>query len=111
MYEKMKKCCFVIPYFGKLPNYFQLFLNSCKYNQDYNWLLFTDDNSEFVYPSNVQRILIDFEELKEAVNKISASAMTCWMCSRFADITGLFVKQLSRKRYCAVRSSSHCQNR
>lgn len=61
----MKKCCFVIPYFGKLPNYFQLFLNSCKYNQDYNWLLFTDDNSEFVYPSNIQRILIDFEELKK----------------------------------------------
>ncbi|WP_368731163.1 DUF6625 family protein [Lacticaseibacillus paracasei] len=37
----MKKCCFVIPYFGNFPNYFQLFLNSCKKNPHYDWLFFT----------------------------------------------------------------------
>lgn len=64
MYEKMKKCCFVIPYFGKLPNYFQLFLNSCKYNQDYNWLLFTDDDIKYEYPVNVKKIKISFRDFR-----------------------------------------------
>ena len=60
----MKKCCFVIPYFGMLPNYFQLFLNSCKYNPDFDWLIFTDDMTDYVYPSNVRRVRMTFEECK-----------------------------------------------
>lgn len=60
----MKKCCFIIPYFGKLPNYFQQFLNSCKYNPDYNWLLFTDDNTKFDFPVNVQKVSMTFSQLK-----------------------------------------------
>lgn len=59
----MKKCCFIIPYFGKLPNYFQLFLNSCSYNPSFNWILFTDDMTEFDYPENVQRVQMSFEEV------------------------------------------------
>ena len=60
----MKKCCFVIPYFGKLPNYFQLFLNSCKYNEGFEWLIITDDKSVFDYPSNVKTVFCSFEDLK-----------------------------------------------
>lgn len=35
----MSKCTFIIPYYGNFPNYFQLFLNSCKYNSDFEWLI------------------------------------------------------------------------
>jgi len=59
------KCCFIIPYFGKLPNYFQLFLNSCAYNMNYNWLLITDDETAFNYPSNVKRIIATFDQIKQ----------------------------------------------
>lgn len=60
-----KKCCFIIPYFGKLPNYFQLFLHSCAYNKSYDWLLLTDDTTPFVYPDNVKRVSMDFSCLKQ----------------------------------------------
>ena len=39
------KVTFIIPYFGKLPNYFDLFLKSCKYNGGYRWIVFTDDKT------------------------------------------------------------------
>lgn len=63
----MRKCCFIIPYFGKLPNYFQLFLKSCEYNPDFNWLVFTDDMTAYKYPDNVLRIKMSFEELRQLV--------------------------------------------
>ena len=59
----MKTCCFIIPYFGKLPNYFQLFLNSCSTNKNYDWLILTDDNTSFIYPNNVKRVIMEFEEI------------------------------------------------
>ena len=59
----MKKCCFIIPYFGKLPNFFQLFLNSCSTNKNYDWLLLTDDNTSFKYPANVKKVTTDFDSI------------------------------------------------
>lgn len=63
----MKKCCFIIPYFGKFPNYFQLFLNSCKYNPDFNWLIFSDDDRFFDFPPNVHVVKITFNAFKEHI--------------------------------------------
>lgn len=50
----MKKACFVIPYFGKVPATMPAFLRSCSENPDYSWLLVTDDRTEYAYPENVQ---------------------------------------------------------
>lgn len=61
----MKKCCFIIVYFGKLPNYFQLFLKSCSYNKKFNWLIFTNDVTNYDYPSNVSVVLTTFEKIKK----------------------------------------------
>lgn len=63
----MKTCCFVIPYFGKFPNYFQLFLNSCKCNPDFNWLIFSDDSTAYDFPSNVLVVNMTFEALKNRI--------------------------------------------
>ena len=49
-----KNCIFIIPYFGKFNNYFQLFLNSCSTNENYNWLILTDDDGKYDYPKNVE---------------------------------------------------------
>lgn len=61
-YNHMKKCCFIIPYFGHFNNYFQLFLKSCSYNEDFNWLIITDDKTKYNYPKNVKVIYQSFEE-------------------------------------------------
>lgn len=64
----MKKVCYIIPYFGKFNNYFQLFLNSCKYNNEFNWLIFTDDKDSYNYPPNVKVIYMEFSELQNIFN-------------------------------------------
>lgn len=64
----MKRVCFIIPYFGKLPNYFRFFLKSCRCNPDYNWLVFTDDDTCYDYPENVSKIMMTFDQLKERIS-------------------------------------------
>lgn len=67
----MKKCVFILPYFGKFNNYFGLFLKSCGKNTEYNWLILTDDKEKYNYPSNVKVIYSTFDEIKERFkNKI-----------------------------------------
>ena len=61
----MKKINLIIPYFGKFPNYFQLFLNSCRFNPTINWTIITDCIEEYDYPSNVKKIYMSFEEIKK----------------------------------------------
>ncbi len=57
----MKKIAFIVPFFGKLPNYFQLWLFSCAHNESIDWFLFTDDRSSFNYPFNVKVKYCEFE--------------------------------------------------
>ena len=65
-------CCIILPYFGKLPSYFQMFLKSCGANKEFNWIVFTDDSTPFVYPSNVLKIKLDMCELKQMIeNKLN----------------------------------------
>lgn len=63
----MRKCCFIIPYFGRFHNYFPLFLKTCSWNKDFNWLVFTDDNTPYDYPENFKVVKMSFVELKELI--------------------------------------------
>ncbi len=63
----MNRCVFIIPYFGKFNNYFQLFLDSCGYNTDFDWLIFTDDKRDFKYPQNVTVYYTTFEKIRKLV--------------------------------------------
>ena len=48
----MKKC-FIICWFGVLPEYFPAWAKSCEYNQDFNFLIFTDNEIKYKLPKNV----------------------------------------------------------
>jgi len=48
-----KKFAFIVPYFGKFHSWFQLWLDSCARNEMVDWIIFTDDKTPYVYPSNV----------------------------------------------------------
>lgn len=65
----MLKCLLIIPYFGKFPNYFQLFLNSCKNLEYFDFLIFTDDKRDFIYPKNVKREICDFKLVKNLASE------------------------------------------
>lgn len=66
MYNKIG---FIVPYFGKLPKYFQVWLYSCKANPTIDWFLFTNDKTEFDYPSNVKVEYMTFEHIKILIEK------------------------------------------
>lgn len=55
----------VIPYFGKLPDYFDLFLKSCEINSEIEFLIFTDQKVKKEYPTNVTVYHTEFEVLKK----------------------------------------------
>lgn len=66
------KVCIINAYFGKFPNYFQLFLNSCKYNKQFEWLIITDCTDKYNYPENVRVVYSSFENLVDRIkNKVN----------------------------------------
>ena len=61
------RCAIIIPYFGKLPPFFELFLVSCAYNKDFDWLIYTDDHQIYQYPFNVKVKYTSFTEFKNKI--------------------------------------------
>lgn len=61
----INRFAFIIPYFGKLPHWFQFWLNSCGNNPHIDWLLFTDDHYPFRYPKNVLVHYCSFEDIRQ----------------------------------------------
>ncbi len=60
------KVVLIRPFFlGHFLNYFQLFLNSCACNPNFDWIIFTDNEDEYIYPQNVHKIKMTFDEAKE----------------------------------------------
>lgn len=63
----MKRIAYIIPYFGKLPKGCQLWLKTCGMNPTVDWLLFTDDYSNYDYPFNVKVSYCTFEDIKKKI--------------------------------------------
>ncbi|MCI8999430.1 MAG: hypothetical protein HFJ26_00445 [Clostridia bacterium] len=68
----MKTIAFIVPYFTlnqrKLPEVFELWLNSCKFNETVDWFFITDiDISTYDIPKNVHAIRKSFNEIKEKI--------------------------------------------
>ncbi len=59
----------IIPYFGRFHSYFQLWLQSCKYNPTINWLILTDDETVYDYPTNVKVVYTDFDAVVKDFQK------------------------------------------
>lgn len=65
----IKRIGFIVPYFGKLPEYFQVWLDSCKTNPTIDWFLFTNDKAIFDYPANVKVEYTTLENIKSLINE------------------------------------------
>ena len=53
----MKSIAYLVPYFGKLPAGFKMWLLSCAANETIDWILLTDDRTEYNYPNNESTLL------------------------------------------------------
>ena len=60
----MKKIALIIPYFGTLPDYFDLWLKSVEKNPTITFFLFTNDESSYCYPDNIEVINIAFKDFR-----------------------------------------------
>ncbi len=62
-----KKIVLIIPYFGKKPDYFNLWLKSAEANPDYSFFIYTDLDLPVSENSNVIVKRITFKKLKEKI--------------------------------------------
>jgi hypothetical protein len=95
----MKSVLIILPYFGKLPNYFQLFLNSCSINPQIHWELITDQDlsrENFTIPSNVFVEIESFGSVKKRTKKIFGSEIidAYSLCKYRAGYPELFSKRV-----------------
>ncbi|MBP5430555.1 MAG: hypothetical protein J6Y25_06775 [Elusimicrobiaceae bacterium] len=57
------------PYFGKLPNYFELWARSCSNNKKFLFIVFTDCQYNGDLPENVLLHQMEFTKIKEIIQK------------------------------------------
>lgn len=64
----MKKILFICPYFGILPKqHMEIWLQSCCMNPSIDWLIITDDKTNYNYPENVRIVYYTFSEMKDYI--------------------------------------------
>ncbi len=104
----MKSIVLINCYFGKYPNYFNLFLDSCRSNPTINYLFFTD-NEVLNVPENVTFIRTTFEETKKKIQekfdfKISLDApyKLCDYKPTYGYVFADYISQYDYWGYCDV---------
>lgn len=65
----MYRIAIITVYYGKLPQYFPMWLESCKHNETIDFFVYTDDRRQYEYPPNVHVSYSSFQELKEQIQK------------------------------------------
>ncbi len=103
----MSKCTFIIPYYGNFPNYFQLFLNSCKYNPDFEWLIFTDNHESYDWPANVHVHHETFKDMQERVRnafpfhpELKTPYKLCDLKPMYGYLFSEYLKEVAFWGYC-----------
>lgn len=104
----MKKIVFICPYFGKLPNTFELWLKTCSKNQTIDWLLFIDDKTQYQFPNNVKVNYILFSDLRNKIKekykginvKIENPYKLCDYKPLYGDIFSEYIEEYDFWGYC-----------
>lgn len=66
----MNDICIVIPYFGKLPTWMPLFINSCIMNSTIDFLIITDDNDfESPQAKNIKILRWTFSHMQQTIKE------------------------------------------
>ena len=103
MHEQRKKACFVVPYFGTLPEYFDIFLRTCRQNEDFDWLIITNDDTSHPYPPNVHVQYTTFETFRNRVqthfNFTIALPRAYKICDFRAAFGEIFTEELHEYRF------------
>lgn len=88
--KNMKSIVLINCYFGKLPPYFGFYLKSVKHNPTVNFLLVTDDKTEYDYPENCKVIYKDFSLFKNELQKLFDFEIKCESFYKLCDYKPCF---------------------
>lgn len=61
---------FINVYFGTFPNYFEFWLESCRINKGYDWIIFTDNKGKYEYPPNVHVFHTTINEVRNRIQSL-----------------------------------------
>lgn len=90
------KVCVIGVYFGKLPEYFNLWLKSCEYNKDIDFLIVSDNNFENL-PKNVSSTYMTLEDMKKLADKklgLNTALRKPYKCCDFKAVYGTIFEDL-----------------
>jgi hypothetical protein len=59
----LSRIAFVLPWFGPWPNWMPLFWESCRWNPDIDWLIYTDQAQPKEAPGNIDFRILNLEEM------------------------------------------------
>lgn len=103
------RIAFIVPYFGSFPNYFELWLESCKWNRTIDFLIFTDDTTHHNYSPNVKFFYMTFSEIKALFQakydfelKISAPYKFCDFRPAYGEIFSEFLRDYDYWGHCDI---------
>lgn len=105
----MKTICYIVPYFGKLPKNFPLWLIGCEANPTIDWIIYTDDKTDYKYPANVKCKYLSFQELENRIQSfydfqvdLSRPWRLSLMKSAYGDLFYEDIKDYDFWGYCDV---------
>lgn len=101
------KIVFIIPYFGKFPQWFSVFLSSIQHIKSAHFLIFTDDRDVYSYPDNTKVVYTTFMALqnifKEKAGKdiyLKHSYKLCDYKPMFGEVFQEYIVNFNYWGYC-----------
>lgn len=86
----MKSICLIDVYFGKLPKWINLFLETCKHNPTIDWIIFTDDETPKNTPENVRFIKKSMKQMNKYISDKLGLNITVKKGYKYCDIRPAF---------------------
>lgn len=104
---RIMKIVFIIPYFGKFPQWFPMFLSSLQNIKSADFLILTDDRDVYDYPLNTKVIYTSFSEIQNSF-KVKLGAKICLkspykLCDYkpvYGEVFQFFIKDYAYWGYC-----------
>lgn len=63
------RVCIITVYFGEIPDFFSPFLESCSWNEDFDFLIVHDQKIPYKIPPNVFELTMSINEFKQKLNE------------------------------------------
>ena len=109
----MKKIVFICPYFGHIPrDQMNVWLKTCEYNPEINWIVLSDDKGKFCLPKNVKIVYMTFDEIRDEIQKhfdFNISLESAYKLCDFKPTYGYIFQDLIREYeywgYCDLSDS------